>query len=179
MFWLLLAGAKGVFGLWSPPSPSLSMRAFTPDDFDSFRAQERRHLQEVREVGRAKAIYDRYGCDESLAVPTAAFAGRVHVPAAVVAADVVVESSCREGVVSSAGAVGLMQVMPSIHHVDRRSLFNRETNLRVGTQILSGYARAHGGLREGLRHYYGVVEGSTESDEYADRVLSVAYGRQR
>ena len=170
--------AEGTVSL-TPRPPIISFaKAFTPDDFDSFRAQERRHMQEVREIGRAKAIYDRYGCDESLAAPTAAFALRANVPAAVVAADVVVESSCNKNAVSSAGAVGLMQIMPKIHHLDRRSLFDRETNLRAGTKILSEYARAHGGLREGLRYYYGVIEGSTESDEYADRVLAVAYNRR-
>ena len=179
LFCLLLGGTAGVFELWTPSLPVQTARAFTPDDFDSFRAQERRRMQEMREISRAKAIYVRYGCDEGLAAPTAAFAIRANVPAAVVAADVVVESSCNKNAVSSAGAVGLMQIMPKIHHLDRRSLFDRETNLRAGTKILSDYAHTLGGLREGLRHYYGVIEGSTESDEYADHVLAVAYRRSR
>lgn len=179
VFCLLLGSAKVASELWSSPPTISFTKAFTPDDFDSFRAQERRRMQEMREISRAKAIYVRYGCDEGLAAPTAVSAIRANVPAAVVAADVVVESSCNKNAVSPAGAVGLMQIMPEIHHLDRRSLFDRETNLRAGTKILSDYAHTHGGLREGLRHYYGIVEGSTESDEYADLVFSVAYRRQR
>jgi len=159
------------------PMYAPATKAFTPDEFKTFRADENRKMHRLREELDARRIFQRYGCDAALAGPTARYAEDVGLPARIIAADVVVESSCQEDIVSPKGAVGLMQIMPSIHHIDRRSLFDRETNLRNGSRILAEYARERGGIREGLRGYFGVTEGSTHSDEYADRVLAVAYGR--
>jgi soluble lytic murein transglycosylase-like protein len=81
-------------------------------------------------------------------------------------------------VVSKDGAVGLMQVMPSVwKQYSREELFDPDRNLQVGTKILANYIRESGNVRDGLRHYYGILPDSTASDEYADKVISMTRKR--
>jgi soluble lytic murein transglycosylase-like protein len=71
-----------------------------------------------------------------------------------------VESAFRKHAVSSAGALGYMQVMPfwtrSIGDGDASRLFHMQTNLRFGCVILRHYLDREGGdLFMGLGRYNG------------------------
>lgn len=80
----------------------------------------------------------------------------------IVGTTIMVESGGKESIVSSAGAVGLMQVMPFEAGPDfsdrptKAELLDPDTNVEWGCKILSGYRASHGGsLARGLAGYYG------------------------
>jgi len=93
------------------------------------------------------------------------------------------ESSFRKEATSSAGAQGLMQVMPDIHaDLTARMLRETETlydvapNVKTGTHILAGYLREAGGnLSKALHRYSGGANGYEEKvlrhKEQFDRFL--------
>ena len=70
-----------------------------------------------------------------------------------------------------------MQVNTRVWNYTRADMFDPDRNLNAGTQILAGYIRQSGNVRDGLRHYYGISEGSSASDEYADKVLQISQRR--
>ena len=133
----------------------------------------RRHQSDER---AARAVLVSYGprC-EALSGFAAMSARRHNLPPRLVAAQIVVESSCQPSVVSPAGATGLMQVMPSVwRQYSRDELMNPEKNIAAGTRILGQYVHDGGSQREGLRRYFGVTDGSDNADAYADKVLALA-----
>lgn len=140
---------------------------------------EQKQRDFIRATLAATWLYEANGCDPWLAERTARYAIATGLPVRIVAADVVVESSCRPNVVSPKGAVGLTQVMPGVWNVTREELLDPDRNLEVGTQVLAGYVHRFG-MREGLRHYLGTgaTDGSTDGYSYADHVLTVAYQRK-
>lgn len=77
---------------------------------------------------------------------------------------------------SSAGALGLMQVIPRFHHAklppgeDRSAFLDPVTNVRVGTRVLEEAVRRQGGLVEGLQQFGGAR--NDEERSYASRVLA-------
>ncbi len=83
-----------------------------------------------------------------------------------------VESSFDPFVVSSAGAVGMMQVMPFWPRelgLSTRDLLNVEMNIRMGTSILAYYLeRERGDYRRALARY----NGSLGRRSYPDLVLN-------
>jgi soluble lytic murein transglycosylase len=93
-----------------------------------------------------------------------------------VAAVINVESGFRDGAVSPAGAVGLMQVLPSTAKavarsiglpgkMDTKALSDPVTNIRVGTAYLAELtARYHGSVDLALAAYNA---GLTNADEWA------------
>ncbi len=93
-----------------------------------------------------------------------------------------VESSFRPRVVSSMGAVGLTQVLPSTAEwvdpeVERTELFRRGTNLRVGFRYLRGLIdRYDGDLRTALLAYN---RGPTRVDSLQRRGVDPANGYAR
>lgn len=130
--------------------------------------------QELERVTKlASLVLSLAGCDQSLAPRIAHYSLDQNLDGRLVAAEVVVESSCDPEAISPAGATGLMQVMPKMWGYSRRALLDPDTNLQAGTRILARHVRAYG-LRDGLRFYFGVTEGSDKSDEYAERVLAMA-----
>jgi Transglycosylase SLT domain len=144
---------------------------------DSIQSEFRRETQEKifrAEVVIARSVYRRHGCSGSLAELTAENAMRRGLPARLVAAVVVVESTCRAQVVSGEGAVGLMQVSPLVWRVPKSRLKDPAFNLSKGTEILANFVRPYG-IREGLHHYNGMGVGCSACDlGYVDKVLGVA-----
>jgi soluble lytic murein transglycosylase-like protein len=98
--------------------------------------------------------------------------GAVPLPPGLVLAVLDVESRFDRWAVSSAGAVGLMQVMPFWPEqlgMRRRELVTMEPNIRMGCAILRHYLEAeHNDVRRALGRY----NGSTRSREYPDRVVT-------
>ena len=99
-------------------------------------------------------------------------ATRAKVHPELVLAVIEVESYFDHFAISSAGALGLMQVMPFwLKEIGRPNdnLFDIRTNLRMGCTILKFYLdKSKGDLVEALQRY----NGSLRSNRYSDKVLS-------
>lgn len=69
------------------------------------------------------------------------------------------------------GAIGLMQIIPKYHKdlIRGRSLFNIETNIEVGVQILAGYKLQHRTMYRALQAY----NGSQGSSRYPNKISKV------
>jgi Transglycosylase SLT domain len=175
---LLSALGGGLIGLqatYEPgPHPGMVLaRAQTPDSIKVEVHAE--HIEKfIRHQTRiARMLYLAHGCNDTFAELTARTAYEYRLPVRLVAGVVIVESTCRPRVVSSEGAVGLMQVS-LIWHISRRQLEDPVFNLRKGSEILADYTHRYG-LREGLHHYNGMGMGCPACDGgYTDKVLSVA-----
>ncbi|MDT3670394.1 MAG: transglycosylase SLT domain-containing protein [Aromatoleum sp.] len=88
-----------------------------------------------------------------------------------------IESSFNPVAVSSMGAQGLMQVIPR-YHMDKigdargkNPLFDPQTNVRVGTQVLAEGLRRFGSLQVALQYYGGAL--SDPQARYANKVLAM------
>ena len=98
--------------------------------------------------------------------------GVTRLPPGLVLAVLDVESHFDRWAVSSAGAVGMMQVMPFWPEqlgMQRRELVTMEANIRMGCAILRHYLETeHNDVRRALGRY----NGSVRTREYPDRVVS-------
>lgn len=99
-------------------------------------------------------------------------AKHVDLPPELVLAVIDVESNFDRFAISSASALGLMQVMPfwvdELGLDDKNELFDVETNILLGCRILKYYVEMEDGdLIQGLARY----NGSTGRRWYADRVM--------
>ncbi|MFM1885026.1 MAG: hypothetical protein RL026_183 [Pseudomonadota bacterium] len=98
--------------------------------------------------------------------------GEAPLPPGLVLAIIDVESRFNRWAVSSAGAVGLMQVMPfwpTELGMQRRQLTHVEANVKMGCAILRHYLqRENNNLRRALARY----NGSLGSNTYPDLVMS-------
>jgi soluble lytic murein transglycosylase-like protein len=96
---------------------------------------------------------------------------RAKLPPELVLSVIQVESKFDAYAVSKAGAVGMMQIMPSWLKLIGRpddSLVHAQTNLRMGCTILKYYiTKTHGDLRAALQRY----NGATVGIDYSDQVL--------
>lgn len=88
-----------------------------------------------------------------------------------------IESSFNPVAVSSMGAQGLMQVIPR-YHMDKigdargkNPLFDPQTNVRVGTQVLAEGLRRFGSLQAALQYYGGARD--DPQARYANKVLAM------
>jgi soluble lytic murein transglycosylase-like protein len=98
--------------------------------------------------------------------------GVARLPPGLVLAVLDVESHFDRWAVSSAGAVGMMQVMPFWPEqlgMQRRELVTMEANIRMGCAILRHYLETeHNDVRRALGRY----NGSVRMREYPDRVVT-------
>ena len=103
-------------------------------------------------------------------------ARRVDVPPELVLAVMDVESRFDRFAVSSAGAVGLMQVMPFWPRelgMSNEQLVRIPDNVRMGTTILGYYLRKErGNYQRALQRYNGSLGRPTYSDLVIDRLVS-------
>lgn len=118
-------------------------------------------------------------------------AGRAGLPPKFVLAVIAVESSGRRDAVSEAGALGLMQIMPAtgefladriaVPWLGRESLFDPETNVRLGVHYLEGLIERYANVRTALAAYNAgpgnvsrrIRSGRPIPRDYADKVLAV------
>ncbi len=109
------------------------------------------------------------------------YAEQYGVPETVIFAVIRTESSFDSGAVSSAGAVGLMQMMPAtfewltdemlFDHLDEGMLYDPETNIKYGTYLLSRLYDRYGDWELAFAAYnggQGNVDEWLEDPEYAD-----------
>ncbi len=163
-----------------PPLPiPQNDQPLTPETIDrDWQAEQDRKAVE-NDARIAEETLSQLGCEDydfsPVSIAQAARAQNLSVR--LVSAQVMVESSCRETAISSAGAVGLMQVNVKVWPYSKQEMLDPDRNLQAGTKILANYIRESGNVRDGLRHYYGILPDSTASDEYADKVLSMTRRR--
>lgn len=160
---------------WNPAPPPLNGKSFGPNEIRQLELDARDFAATEREAGLAGRFYALHSCRQpNLPVLTAQNARNRHISAKIVAATVVAESSCNASAVSPKGAVGLMQINLKVWRYSRQEMMNPARNLQIGTQILADYIHQTGNVRDGLRHYYGIVGNSTDADDYADKILKMA-----
>lgn len=174
---LILASSLLIGQIVNEPGPkpvSIAASAQTPDLIHNEMKREAHQKEYDLAIRVARFIYRTHGCTDSFAELTAENALEHKLPVRLVAAVIVVESTCRSWIVSGEGAVGLMQIVPETWHVSRSQLKNPAFNLAKGTEILAQFVRPYG-IREGLHHYNGLGVGCAACDSgYADKVLLVA-----
>ncbi len=79
---------------------------------------------------------------------------------------------------SWAGAVGLMQVMPSMHGVSKDSLLIPEVNLEIGTRYLRELSNSYGYLPPGERIKFALAAYNAGAGHVDDaRILSIQRGK--
>ena len=133
----------------------------------------------VAEVfGRSQGCAD---ASPDLIEMTARAALRASLDPAIAAATVAVESACNDYAISSRGAVGLMQVRPSVWGTKYDfsgtvNLFNEEDNVRVGAEIMAGLIHQYGTL-DGVRRYNGTgTDCGIDCDgQYTTKILTLAH----
>jgi LysM repeat protein len=124
----------------------------------------------VRRMGARTAVRDLIVAE----------AGRAGVPAALALALAWQESGWQEGITSSAGAIGVMQLLPSTADWVATSMLHasvdlRDTrqNIRAGVTLLAHYlARYHGSRQLALAAYY---QGQRSVDEHGVYPVSQPY----
>lgn len=124
-----------------------------------------------RAVASARMVYRANICGENYSDVTGRTAYEYGLSPRLLAAVVIVESSCRETAVSGRSSVGLMQVNPKVWGHSSRELKDPARNLKIGAAILASYIRQFG-VVEGLHHYNGYSE--IHGHEYVNKVLTVA-----
>lgn len=172
----LLAALIGASALAGPaPSSSSALTAAvksamqTPED--SFKDDVVRQVWLKTMSARLASAIPDAARRHKLLLAVHAEATRAGVPPALVLAVINAESNFDPWAVSSAGAQGLMQIMPFwLDEVGQHgdNLFNPLTNLRLGCTILAYYLeRAHGDIALALQNYYG----NSYGNDYSGKVL--------
>jgi len=134
----------------------------------------RDHVASVEETLRRHGVPDSTA--REVAWPLVEHAYRQDLDVALVAAILLLESRGQPGATSSAGARGLMQVMPGwLGHWQEcgQDLYDIEDNICNGTSILAWYLKnSRGDERRALLGYNGCVNGTNTPDcfSYPDRV---------
>jgi soluble lytic murein transglycosylase-like protein len=169
----LILSAGILFGQWwYVPSPIVRQKGFTEDDFNRFRNNERQQRIDIRNARIARAVLTSCGFRrEDVSFYIARNVRHNSLPPRLVAAVIVVESSCNPEAVSPSGAVGLMQINTHVWKI--KDPQNPEENIRRGVSILARYISEAGNIPGGLQLYSGGTEG------YAEKVLNIAYGGRR
>jgi soluble lytic murein transglycosylase-like protein len=131
-----------------------------------FASMEPRLARYVKDTNERAQILHEVHCE----------AKRVDIPPELVLAVMDVESRFNRFAVSSAGAVGLMQVMPfwpSELGMGNEQLVRIGDNVRMGTTILGYYLRKErGNYQRALQRYNGSLGRPTYSDMVIDRLVS-------
>ena len=125
--------------------------------------------------------FEKHAYPREYAEYVEAYAEQYGVPETMIFAVIRTESGFDSGAVSSAGAVGLMQLMPDtfewltnemlFDHLDRGMLYDPETNIKYGTYYLSRLYDRYGDWELALAAYnggQGNVDEWLEDPAYAD-----------
>jgi soluble lytic murein transglycosylase-like protein len=170
---LLAMLAFGISVLWTMPWVQAPQ---APTRITITEKEIQNDIQYQANLRAAKAVLARRGCSVEIPELATQAAMKNHIPVRIVAADIVVESSCNARAYSKAGAIGLMQIEPRVNHIASKRLWNPETNVELGTRILARNIHRYG-YHGGLARYFGISQGSDASEQYAAKVLEVAYRR--
>lgn len=141
--------------------------------------------------GRYRALADflarRYRVSEDVTFDLVTFAHaaghQLGLDPLLIIAVMAVESRFNPIAESVAGAKGLMQVIPKYHpeklqeYGGERAVFDPQTNILVGSQILKEYLRRTGSMNAALQMYAGAA--NDEQDVYTTKVMSEKQRLQR
>ena len=156
-------------------------QAATPADAPVSSALVAEPPHEERHHALSEFLARRYNVSEEVTldlVTMAHAAGRqMGLDPLLIIAVMAVESRFNPLAESVAGAKGVMQVIPKYHLAkfrevggDKWSVFDPETNILVGAQILKEYLRRTGNLTAALQLYVGAPQ--DENDGYTGKVMS-------
>ena len=136
--------------------------------------------QEKRYRALSEFVARRYRVSQGVAFDLVSHAhqvgGQLQLDPLLIIAVIAVESRFNPIAESGAGAKGLMQIIPK-YHGDKlgefggeHAVFDPETNIEVGSQILREYIRRTGNLSVALQMYAGAL--GDHEDRYTRKVLS-------
>lgn len=162
----------GVLALAEPPAPAVvSKQSIAPAVA---------HPEETRYQALAEFLARKYKVSERVIfnlVGMAHNAGRqIGIDPLLIIAVIAVESRFNPIAESMAGAKGLMQVIPK-YHTDKlngyggeESVFDPQTNILVGSQILKEYIARTGSVNSALQMYAGALNDA--EDLYTNKVMT-------
>jgi len=143
--------------------------------------------EEARNRALSEFVAKRYRVSQDVAfdlVTVAHRAGRqLQLDPLLIIAVIAIESRFNPIAESSAGAKGLMQIIPKFHgdkleaFGGEQAVFEPEANIHVGARILKEYLRRTGNLGIALQMYAGALDDS--EDQYTRKVLSEHYRLQQ
>ena len=153
------------------PAPQAGPHGNTPP---AVHAEENRYRALAGFLARKYKVSERVILD---LVGMAHTAGRqIGIDPLLIIAVMAVESRFNPIAESMAGAKGLMQVIPK-YHIDKLkgyggedSVFDPQTNILVGTQILKDYIRRTGSVNAALQMYAGALDDA--EDIYTNKVMT-------
>ncbi|HKA39018.1 MAG TPA: transglycosylase SLT domain-containing protein [Burkholderiales bacterium] len=136
--------------------------------------------QESRYRALSEFVARRYRVSQGVAFDLVSHAhhvgGQLQLDPLLIIAVIAIESRFNPIAESGAGAKGLMQIIPK-YHEDKlgefggeHAVFNPETNIEVGSQILREYIRRTGNLSVALQMYAGAL--GDHEDRYTRKVLN-------
>jgi soluble lytic murein transglycosylase-like protein len=136
--------------------------------------------QESRYRALSEFVARRYRVSQGVAFDLVSHAhqvgGQLQLDPLLIIAVIAIESRFNPIAESGAGAKGLMQIIPK-YHGDKLgefggedAVFNPETNIEVGSQILREYIRRTGNLSVALQMYAGAL--GDHEDRYTRKVLN-------
>jgi soluble lytic murein transglycosylase-like protein len=167
---LVLSGAYS-YRWYNVPYSSISRHAFTKQEMDRFYERDRQDKIERRNTDILNRLFRAYGCNmDGGGISRYAAKYLQNLPARLVGAIIIAESTCNPEAVSSSGAIGLMQIMPEKRYT-KDELRRPDRNIEIGTTILKNHIRQSGSIHEGLKRYYGDFPGN---EEYAKKILNIA-----
>jgi len=163
---------------------ALRVASYVQRDAFDIEALSEPFTESVREETRREALSEflarRYKVSRAVTLDLVTIAHdaghQVGLDPLLIIAVMAVESRFKPMAQSGAGAKGLMQVIPKYHTAKFEefggvsSVFDPETNILVGSQILKEYMARTGSLRGGLQKYVGNF--SDEDDVYTGKVMT-------
>jgi len=152
------------------PSPKLTVQAPTPASIQADIIHERKLRQYVIAEKAALSVFRRHAQCNQFAGLVGERSVETGLPARILAAVAIVESSCNPNAVSPTGDYGLFQVNAKAHHVSPKVLLDPAKNARIASEFLRALIRQYGAV-EGLHRYNGL---GNPTNAYADRVFQVA-----
>src|SRR5271157_6339545 len=151
------------------PTP-ISVQAPTERSIKEEVKIERKQRQYRQASQTAARVYRRLGCRATYADATGRIAVDFGLSPRLLAGLVFVESSCNPNATDHRGSIGLMQVNTKTWKYTKNQLKDPESNLRIGSSILSTYIHRYG-LVKGLHAYNGF---GIHTEVYSTKVLVAA-----
>lgn len=174
------AGNSGFIEGLKSMLPKAALAALADSDDPADEAEAPAPVLSPRMRGALDYVSRRYRVSTEALAPifaTAQAAGKeLHLDPLLIVAVIGVESGFNPFSQSSAGAQGLMQVIPRYHldklpeDVGTLPFFDPVTNIQVGAKVLKESIRRFGGLEDGLQQFGGAL--NDQDRRYAARVLA-------
>ncbi len=174
------AGNSGFIEGLKSMLPKAALAALADSDDPADEAEAPAPVLSPRMRGALDYVSRRYRVSTEALAPifaTAQAAGKeLHLDPLLIVAVIGVESGFNPFSQSSAGAQGLMQVIPRYHldklpeDVGTLPFFDPVTNIQVGAKVLKESIRRFGGLEDGLQQFGGAL--NDQERRYAARVLA-------